>query len=62
VFQGERPLRTASPSCGREEEVELSVSVQVFYFLKAIEKKPGCSLKRASRGVFFLFPFLAPFE
>jgi hypothetical protein len=27
MFQGKRPLRTASPSCGRVEEVELSVSV-----------------------------------
>jgi hypothetical protein len=29
VFQGKRLLRTASSSCGRVEEVELSVSVQL---------------------------------
>jgi hypothetical protein len=29
MFQGKRPLRTASPSCGRVEEVELSVNVQL---------------------------------
>jgi hypothetical protein len=29
MFQGKRPLRTASPSCGRVEEVELSVRVQL---------------------------------
>jgi hypothetical protein len=29
MFQGEKPLRTASSRCGRVEEVELSVSVQL---------------------------------
>jgi hypothetical protein len=29
MFQGKRPLRTASPSCGRAEEVELNVNVQL---------------------------------
>jgi hypothetical protein len=29
MFQGEKPLRTASPSCGRVDEVELSVNVQL---------------------------------
>jgi hypothetical protein len=29
MFQGKRPLRTASPSCGRVKEVELSVNVQL---------------------------------
>jgi hypothetical protein len=29
VLQGKRPLRTASSSCGRVEEVELGVSVQL---------------------------------
>jgi hypothetical protein len=29
MFQGEKPLRTASPSRGRVEEVELSVNVQL---------------------------------
>jgi hypothetical protein len=29
VFQRKRPLRTASSSCGRVEEIELSVSVQL---------------------------------
>jgi hypothetical protein len=29
MFQGKRPLRTASPSCERVEEVELSVNVQL---------------------------------
>jgi hypothetical protein len=29
VFQGKRPLITASSSCGRVEEVEISVSVQL---------------------------------
>jgi hypothetical protein len=29
VFQGKRPLRTASSSCGRVEEAELNASVQL---------------------------------
>jgi hypothetical protein len=29
MFQGEKPLRTASPRCGRVEEVDFSVSVQL---------------------------------
>jgi hypothetical protein len=53
MFQGEKPLRTASPRCGRVEEVELSVNVHLTVLFSTTPTGANYFLIRRENNGFF---------